>query len=722
MKKVISFILVISILLGLFSGLSFNSAALDSSGSCGEYVTYIFNSSTGLLTISGSGEMKDYYDGEVSPFSNQYGIKTVVIENGVTSIGSYAFENCRDLKSITIPGSVTSIDYQAFYNCRSLTSITILDSVTSIGFGAFYGTGYYNDSANWDNNVLYIGNHLIEAKDSISGAYTIKSGTKTVAGYAFDDCSRLTSVTIPNSVISICSGAFSNCSSLTSITIPASVKNIGESAFENCSGITSFTIPDSVTSIGSYAFYNTGYYNNSANWSNNVLYIGNHLIKSKETLSGAYTIKSGTKTVADWALSESGNLTSFTIPDSVTSIGIFAFVNLYEVTSITIPGSVTSIGEGAFSFCGGLKSITVAESNTFYDSRNHCNAIIESKTNTLISGCENTVIPGSVTSIGAEAFSGCYGLTSITIPGSVTRIGWDAFYYCWYLTSITIPASVTSIGEAAFFDCYKLKNIYYTGSHARWNTINIGKDNEELKNATIHYNYNPDISHAYKTIVTKPKSNAVGYTRYKCTCGEFKRTTKGSVYIDKYTAPTGKPSALKCASRKTTSEKFTWKKVSGVSGYQIQISTKDGKKWGKTYNAKKANSYTIKGLTSGSAYKVRVRFYITKNGKNYYGKWATLTSPTIPSATSFSKITSARKTFTAQWKKIKNVTGYEIQYAKKSNFSDAKTLKYKSAVKFTIKNKKGGKKYFIRVRTYKTIGGKNYYSAWSKTKTVTTKK
>jgi len=129
------------------------------------------------------------------------------------------------------------------------------------------------------------------------------------------------------------------------------------------------------------------------------------------------------------------------------------------LTSITIPNSVTSIGEGAFAKCDGLTSIVIAKGNSKYDSRDNCNAIIETETNSLIAGCKNTTIPNSVTEIGDYAFMWCDGLTSITIPNSVTEIGKWAFNGCTGLTSITIPNSVTSIGEWAFSDCDGLKTI-----------------------------------------------------------------------------------------------------------------------------------------------------------------------------------------------------------------------------------------------------------------------
>ena len=144
---------------------------------------------------------------------------------------------------------------------------------------------------------------------------------------------------------------------------------------------------------------------------------------------------------------------------SVTSIGDYAFSGCSGLTSIEIPNSVTSIGKYAFSRCTGLTSIIVENGNSLYDSRNNCNAIIETATNTLIVGCKNTTIPNSVTSIGSNAFYGCSGLTSVTIPNSVTSIGSWAFYYCTGLTSLTIGNSVTSIGNSAFYGCSGLTSV-----------------------------------------------------------------------------------------------------------------------------------------------------------------------------------------------------------------------------------------------------------------------
>ncbi len=231
-------------------------------------------------------------------------------------------------------------------------------------------------------------------------------------------------------------------------SVSYSVTSIGEWAFSSCSGLTSIEIPNSVTSIGEWAFDGCSSLTSIDVESNNPNYcsVEGVLFNKNKTIliqypmgkQGAYTmIPNSVTNIGGWAFEDCTGLTSVTIPNSVTSIGESALRGCTGLTSVTIPGSVTSIGEGVFYNCTGLTSIIVENGNSFYDSRNNCNAIIETATNTLIVGCMNTIIPNSVTSIEGHAFSFCSGLTSVTIPGSVSSIGDYAFSYCSGLTSVT---------------------------------------------------------------------------------------------------------------------------------------------------------------------------------------------------------------------------------------------------------------------------------------------
>ena len=398
----------------------------------------------GTLTISGEGAMKDYNsDDNPSPVYNNSDVKKIVIEDGVTSIGAYAFYDCSSLTSITIPSIVTSIGNSAFDGCRSLKSITIPDSVTSIGNSAFEACNSLS-SITLSNNITSIGAAAFYDCSSLT-SITLPDSVTSIGGSAFHSCSNLKSITIPDSVTSIESAVFYNCTSLTSITIPNSVTSIGSYAFQDCSSLTSITLPDSVTSIGTMAFYNCT------------------------------------------------SLTSITIPDSVTSIGYNTFESCSSLTSITIPKSVTSIGSGVFDKCNNLtvylesgstltsNALGVDESKIVsYWNEGNLTWKLDANGTLTISGTgamkdyndndnrspiyknssvKKIVVEKGVTSIGESAFENCSSLTSVMIPDSVISIGTSAFHSCSRLPSITIPDSVTSIGYDALSDCSNLKTI-----------------------------------------------------------------------------------------------------------------------------------------------------------------------------------------------------------------------------------------------------------------------
>ena len=315
--------------------------------------------------------------------------------------------------------------------------------------------------------------------------HTIKGVTVTCIGNdAFDNCRSLTSVTIPDSVMSIGDSAFRYCTSLTSVTIPDSVTSIGDTAFQYCTSLASVTIPDSVTSIGDCAFMDCSSLT-SVTIPDSVTSIGSGAFSNCAALTGIWVTEGNSHYSSDASgvlfskdkttlVQCPGTLAACTIPDSVTSIVGYAFDGCTSLTSVTIPDSVTSIGKGAF-----------------YD---------------------------------------CTSLTSVTIPDSVTSIDEYAFYDCKSLTSVTIPDSVTSIGDWAFSGCKSLTNVYFTGTEEAWNGITIDDGNDALKNANIHYNY-VSHTHSYKAVVTAPTCTEKGYTTHTCSCGDS--------YVDTYTDALG---------------------------------------------------------------------------------------------------------------------------------------------------------------------------------------
>ncbi len=420
--------------------------------------------------------------------------------------------------ALTLPSDITAIHQYAFYNCDKLMNMTIPDSITSIGRDAFYGCD--NLQYTEQNGLKYLGNErnkylcLVGINTSNATTAIVQENCRIIASCVFNNCSGLTNVVIPDSVTSIEWAMFSGCSSLTSITIPSvgkiespvtdsyvlypfgyifgtsyytggkatrqpiiplmnyidfyipiSLKSvtvkggfISSDAFYNCSGLTSVTIGENVTGIGSSAFYGCSGLTGITVSENNTAY---------KSIDGNLYSKDGT-TLIQYAMGKTA--TTFTIPDSVTSIGNRAFYNCSSLTSVTIPDSVTSIGNYAFCNCGSLTSVTIGDSVTRIGK-------------SAFYGCDSLTsveIGDSVTSIDDYAFYNCESLTSVVIPDSITSIGKYAFEYCRSLMSIEIPDGVTSIGEMAFDGCSSLTSITFEGTVAEWNAIEKG----------IYWNYN----------------------------------------------------------------------------------------------------------------------------------------------------------------------------------------------------------------------------------------
>ncbi len=506
------------------------AASEVNSGACGENVSWTLDDE-GLLTISGTGEMGNFSSSSVPWYSSRSNIKSVFIDEGVTTIGSAAFWGCKNLKSLTIPNGitsigngafsycesltsvtipqgVTSIGKSAFYNCENLASITLPDSVTTIGENAFYNTVYYNDLSNWDNYVLYINNQLIEAGTLIEGDYEIKAGTKTIADNAFYKCVYLKSITMPDSLVTIGENAFEMCINLTSVNISDSVTNMDISAFVDCKSITSINID---VNNAKYSSVNGVLFNKDKTA------LIRYPAGKTDTL---YTIPDTVTQIYGSAFQGCTNLESIVISDNVTQIYSYTFRDCTNLTSITIPDSVKSIGEFAFYGCTNLSNVIIPDSVTSIGKYAFC-------------GCTSltsVTIPKNVANIDNGTFKDCASITSVTIPDGVTKISDYAFKSCTNLTSITIPDSVKKIGKEVLCGCTNLTDINVSENNLNYST-DLGVLFNKAKTSLIQYPVGKtDTTYEIPQGVTTIYS----YAFYDDTCLEAITIPDGATYIGDY--------------------------------------------------------------------------------------------------------------------------------------------------------------------------------------------
>ncbi len=476
-------------------------------------------------------------------------LKRIDIPNSVIEIGFRAFCGCTSLQSIDIPDSVTKIELGAFYGCTSLQSINIPEkieyffsdafdnckslkriyinkNVRKIELPVFYSYDNLQEIIVDNRNSEYDSrdncNAIIHTKSNtllLGCGYTIiPNGVKSIADYAFNKNKKLTSIFIPASVRTIGSKAFVSCDNLSVIKvdennkiydsrnecdaiihtktnklivgckdsiIPNDVKGIGETAFYNISSLQTINIPKSVETIGSGAFM----------FCNNLKYVD---------------IPNGVVEIKENAFSDCSSLESIDLPNTLKDIGAEAFARCWSLKYIVIPDSVKSLGDGAFDQCWSLRKlvipknvnkigtglivgadeeieIIVDEENKNYDSRYDCNAVILTKTNELIIGCANTIIPDDVKSIGEKAFYECFYLVNIEIPEGVKKIGDSAFAYCHKMEEISVPKSTRTFGKGAFKGCDSLKSIHLYFNNIE--KVKIGKDtfDENIYNNTTLY-------------------------------------------------------------------------------------------------------------------------------------------------------------------------------------------------------------------------------------------
>ena len=524
--------------------------------------------------------------------------------------------------------------------------------------------GYYGYEVRYrEATITYV-------DESISGDITIPS---TLGGYP---------------VTNIGSGAFYGCDDLTSVTIPNSVLNIGDSAFLYCSSLTSVIIPDSVTIIGEDAFFGCG----SLTAIN--VYSGNQSYSSDD---GVLFNKNKTELIC----CPGGKSDEYVIPDSVRSIGDYAFANCRSLISVTIGDSVLNIGDKAFPGCISLTEINVDSGNQNYSSDD---GVFFNKNKTELICC-----PGGK--------SGEY-----VIPNSVLNIGDYAFAYCSSLTSVTIPDSVTSIGEGAFSDCDYLTIYGYSGSVAE----TYAKENE-IKFVSLGCSHKNTTVHPAKASTCKVQGN----NKYT-TCNDCGKVISGSnaklpLAGHKYTTKTTKATLTKngsvvkkcsvCGKVASTTVIYYPKTVSiAATTYTYNgkvITPAVTVKNSKGTALKKGTDYTV---TYGAGRKNVGKYKVTITFKGNYSGTKTFYFIINPVKTTVSKLTAGKKSIKVNiTKKTTQVTGYQIQYSTSKTFKSAKTATVKSykTTSTTLTKLTAKKTYYVRVRTYKTVGKTKYYSAWS---------
>lgn len=385
-------------LLTLFAifAMAFSAKADWYEGECGENLIWQLNTETVTLTINGSGDMYNFAVGASPWFSYSDYLEYVNIGDSVTSIGNKAFHECTSIKSVHIGNSVTFIGEFAFAGCSRLHKVHISDSV------------------------------------------------KAIKKCAFEYCESLRDITIPKSVEEIQRDVFYESNKLESIVVDP--ENEKFDSRDNCNGIVltksdkliiackKTVVPNTVKIVGFGSFADID-------------------IESVDIPNSVKRIEGG----AFWCCDK---LKHLTLGDSLEIIENGGISSCDQIEEIYIPKSLISIGIQPFYSCNGLKSLIVDPENEIFDSRENCNAIIVTETNELVKGCDNTVLPTSIRSIGREAFLGCEGIQSVVIPDSVTSIGYNAYYSCSNLDSLVLPAALKTIGSSAFCGCGRIKTIH----------------------------------------------------------------------------------------------------------------------------------------------------------------------------------------------------------------------------------------------------------------------
>ena len=694
-KRLLSILLAAVMVLTMLPLGLVETAWAASSGTCGDKLTWSL-SDDGTLTISGTGKMKDYGDNygmSVAPWyvgSSQ--VKTVIIEDGVTSIGDRAFDGCTKLTRVVIPDSVTSIGYGSFRGCYSLPSVAIPDSVTSIGDSAFAYCKVLT-GITLSGSVTSIGSCAFQSCDSLTSV-TMQNGVTDIGDNAFTYCKNLTSVTIPNSVKTIGTSAFYNCAGLTRVTIPSSVTRIEQDTFKGCSGLTSVTISAGVTSIESGAFRDC-------------------------TSLTSVTIPGSVTSIEGYAFAYCSALTSLIIHDGTTSIGISAFMNCTSLGSVTIPRSVTDIGGYAFGSCRSLADVYYGGTETDWTK-----ITIGNGNGNLTSATLHCAPAAPVVRIGNSATSGkpvltwnaVYGATSYRIYRSTSKgSGYS-------LLGTTTATSYTNTGaKAGTTYYYRVKACNDAGLSPYSNIVSGQVKTVTPKPAAPVVKIGNSASSGKPMLTWNAVSGATSYKVYRATSQNGTYSLLGTVTATSYTntgAKAGttyyyKVKAVNSAGESAYSNvvsgratvttltmghsstsgkpQLTWKAVSGAASYKVYRATAKNGAYS-VINTTKALTYTNVGAALGTTYYYKVEA-LNAAGKSL-GFSAVVDGKVAPVlAVGYSSV-SGKPQLT--WKAVPGATEYQVYRSTQQNSGYSK-INTTTATSYVNTGAKAGTTYYYRI-------------------------
>ncbi|MBQ7546366.1 MAG: leucine-rich repeat domain-containing protein, partial [Clostridia bacterium] len=516
-------------LAGIADVLSVTAAAETYSGECGysktdetsSDVIWTLHSESGVLTISGTGDMNnyDYFHMRAPWYSVRMLIKSVMIGNGVTTVGDYAFYFCENLESVSLPNGICYIGAHAFSNCERLESVKIPGSVTSIGEDAFSGctslanvelSGGLRDigggafshsgltSITIPDSVTDVGDYAFKYCNDLKNAVL----SKNMMSFAmlFYNCENLESVVLPDGLKVIDFEAFCGCESLSDVVIPDSVTLIRELAFDDCKALKKMNIPKGVADIEVDAFYNCPALSEFSVHEDNKHFCADEygvLYDIEKTTLIQYPI---------------GNVRSaYTIPDTVITVSTDAFARCKALSSVTIGNLVESIGEAAFNQCSQLSQVKMGKSVK----------TIEPWAFSECSNLESLTLPNSLTSIGDDAFFGS-GLMCVILPDSIMHIGISAFFGCYKLEYAHIPSSIKTISADIIEDpFYKCEKLLFICSDSAESSAKLYADQKGIEFRVCEGHEPPHI-HEYSSVVTtEPTCAKTGVRTYTCAeCGD----------------------------------------------------------------------------------------------------------------------------------------------------------------------------------------------------------